>query len=252
MVPCLRVRFVRGVRATSLLSGTRFDQATLSSLFIRFHVLFYFGRNSDGIRSLVTKFRNLIWRRNVLECWTKFCPERTPSLSRTLSAIHASFLLETFLWQSVGWLNVSRYDVSTFFSNSQLFLSFSFFLFFFFFLEHDPWNGPSTICRYTRCENILLEDGGMKVRDDSSIRSMRCNRKSSLRIKFRISECTWCTCNHTNVKESCLFDSIWLLDAKSGFSLSFKVYQAESYISLWLSETQLRNLLKNGTYKSIQ
>ena len=226
MVPCLRVRFVRGVRATSLLSGTCFDQATLSSLFIRFHVLFYFGRNSDGIRSLVTKFRNLIWRRNVLECWTKFCPERTPSLSRTLSAIHASFLLETFLWQSVGWLNVSRYDVSTFFptvtANS---FSLSVFFFFFFFLERDPWNGPSTIFRYTRCENILLEDGGMKVRDDSSIRSMRCNRKSSLRIKFRISECTWCTCMHSNVKQSCLLDSTWLLDARSGFSLSFKLYR---------------------------
>lgn len=158
-----------------------------------------------------------------------------------------------FTWNvsmTIGWLIkcVTLRCVYFFFQQSRPTLS----LFQLFFLEHDSWNGPSTIFRYTRCENILLKDGGMKVRDDSSIRSMRCNRKSSLRIKFRISECTWCTCMHTNVKQSCLFDSTWLLDAKSGFSLSFKVYQAESYISLWLSETQLRNLLKNGTYKSIQ
>ena len=134
-----------------------------------------------------------------------------------------------FTWNvpmTIGWLiKCVTLRCVYFFSNShgQLFLSFSFF--FFFFLERDPWNGPSTIFRYTRCENILLEDGGMKVRDDSSIRSMRCNRKSSLRIKFRISECTWCTCMHSNVKQSCLLDSTWLLDARSGFSLSFKLYR---------------------------
>lgn len=63
------LRSIRSRAFTRLSSGVRahtFGQrrgaacAAVSSLFIRFHVLFYFGRNSDGIGSLVTKFCNSI------------------------------------------------------------------------------------------------------------------------------------------------------------------------------------------------